>query len=117
MVSAPVKRGGAVGAVITCRPFMAIGVMATDDLISRLTSGFSGGKSRHLFHRRKLRQSLFEQSICFIFHLIAIAVRCPCLQPAETFGVDASGKMVPDLAAAEIFAPGDYCLLKLLAAL
>src|SRR5262245_8330730 len=84
------------------------------------TSGYSWGKSRHLFHRRSDRSrinSFLEQSVCFIFHLIAIAVRCPCLQPAETFGVDASGKMVLDPVAPEIFAPGDYCLLKPLAAL
>src|SRR5262249_34984539 len=83
------------------------------------TSGYIRAKSRHLFHRRsdQQRHSLLEQSVCFTFHLIAIAVRRPCLQPVETDRVDASSGLVPNFVAAEILVPGDNCRLKIAAAM
>ena len=92
--------------------------MDDDSLIRRRDT--SGGKSRHLFHRRsdQQRHSLLEQSVRFTFHLIAIAVRRPCLQLVETDRVNASSDVVPNFfVAAEILAPGDYCRFKIMAAM
>src|SRR6516162_2007434 len=46
------------------------------------------GRGRHSV--REQRHNPLEQSLCFIFHLIAIAVRRPCLQLVEADRVNAS---------------------------
>src|SRR4051794_39249833 len=113
------QTGGASSVGMWCRPSPGLWVRelrrsmakqwTTISLIRRRDT--AGGKSRHLFHRRSDQQpqSLLEQPFCFTLHLIAIAVRRPCLQLVESVRVEASSDIVPNFAAAEIPAPGDYC--------
>src|SRR5215813_14426475 len=91
-----------------------------DDIFVDAAPGFQWGEIPTFVSSRlrsEQRHSLLEQSVCFTFHLIAIAVRRPCLQPVETDRVNASSGLVSNFVAAEILAPGDNCRLNIVAAM